>query len=86
MYPNPYNGGTIHFKLPPALPCNDVNGNRTSNNNIVNIFDFKGRKLFAKAFNTNEISIKSLDLKKGQYIIKVYTSNGDVFNSKLLVE
>lgn len=94
VYPNPINknGGSGNVSVNivyPGDPCNDdVNFLRrsTANQNQITIYDFYGNKIYANQYTTDEFSIKGIDLKRGHYILNVFTSKGFSKKEILIVE
>lgn len=84
VYPNPINknGGSGNISVNivyPGDPCDDdINSLKTSssNHNQITIYDFYGNKVYSNQYATDEFSIKGIDLKKGHYILNVFTSKG----------
>jgi len=94
VYPNPINrnggSGDVSVNIAyPGDPCDDdINSLRTSssNQNQVTIYDFYGNKVYSNQYATDEFSIKGIDLKRGHYILNVFTSKGFSKKEILIVE
>jgi hypothetical protein len=77
VFPNPVpSKGSLDMSViyPPFDPCD--NGGvlyKNTVNNIVKIYDLYGNLVYENKFNSNEISITNLNLKKGHYILNVAT-------------
>lgn len=83
VFPNPVNAnsgepGNISIEViyPPIDPCDDNPLGRVTNNNDVKIYDFYGNIVFSKRFDSDKIEISNVTLKKGHYILNVFTSKG----------
>jgi len=83
VFPNPVNAnsgepGNISIEViyPPIDPCDDIPLGRITNNNDVKIYDFYGNIVFSKRFDSDKIEISNVTLKKGHYILNVFTSKG----------
>ena len=50
------------------------------------IFIFSGRKLFTREYKNYVIEIDNSTLKKGNYIIEVINTKGQIFKKQLVVE
>ena len=94
VYPNPINknggSGDVSVNIVyPGDPCDDdINSLRTSssNQNQITIYDFYGNKLYSNQYATDEFSIKGIDLKRGHYILNIFTSKGFSKKEILIVE
>ena len=94
VYPNPINknggSGDVSVNIVyPGDPCDDdINSLRTSstNQNQITIYDFYGNKVYSNQYATDEFSIKGIDLKRGHYILNIFTSKGFSKKEILIVE
>lgn len=94
VYPNPINrnggSGDVSVNIVyPGDPCDDdINSLKTSssNQNQITIYDFYGNKVYSNQYATDEFSIKGIDLKRGHYILNVFTSKGFSKKEILIVE
>ena len=94
VYPNPINrnggSGDVSVNIVyPGDPCDDdINSLKTSstNQNQITIYDFYGNKIYSNQYATDEFSIKGIDLKRGHYILNVFTSKGFSKKEILIVE
>lgn len=81
----------ISFSIYPNPTSNRlfINANARFENADVQIFNTVGQKVFEKnlSFNSNnQIELNNLDLQKGLYILKLKTSAGTEFDSKIVIE
>jgi len=44
--------------------------------NILKVYDMLGNLVYTKTYNSLEIRINDLNLKRGHYILNVFTSSG----------
>ena len=94
VYPNPINrnggSGDVSVNIVyPGDPCDDdINSLRTSstNQNQITIYDFYGNKVYTNQFSTDEFLLKGIDLKRGHYILNVFTSKGFTKKEIIVVE
>ena len=94
VYPNPINrnggSGDVSVNIVyPGDPCDDdINSLKTSstNQNQITIYDFYGNKVYSNQYATDEFSLKGIDLKRGYYILNVFTSKGFSKKEILIVE
>ena len=84
VYPNPVNESnstTGEFDVNivyPGDPCDDYPEfpGRSTNLNQVKIYDFYGNLVYQKEYNSNQIKISNVNLKRGNYVLNVFTSKG----------
>lgn len=84
LYSNPIKDGNLQMRVAyPALPCDP---NQKMVNNSVKIYDFYGSIVYENKFDSDELNIKDLNLKSGNYIINVNTENGETLKEIIVVE
>ena len=96
VYPNPIGNNDVIYvnKIDPSLgtgPCNnsDYYGKNVKTKNILNIikiYDKKGKLLFEKAYQKDQIKIKDLHLKSDTYFLVLQDSNGNMERTTLIVK
>lgn len=88
VYPNPVkNNDLVVNLLPPPDPCGDIPSRITQDGkNILNIYDMLGNLVYTKTYNSLEIRISDLNLKRGHYILNVFTSSGKTNKEIIIVE
>jgi len=89
IYPNPISSNNnleMNVIYPPD-PCDGNNPNaRTSINNEVKIYDFFGNIVFSNLYDTDKITINNLNLKRGYYVLNVFTKQGRSRREIIIVE
>lgn len=88
-YPNPIkNDGTIFVnRYPPGNPCDDFQFKTTKKTtNKVKIYDFYGNVVYKNEFNINKFRLSDLNLKTGNYILSVFSSNGEDLKRIIIIE
>ena len=84
IYPNPVNesnSSTGEFEVNivyPGDPCDDYPEfpGRNGNVNQVKIYDFYGNLVHSQEYNSDQMKISDINLKRGNYILNVFTSKG----------
>lgn len=77
VYPNPVEDDSFTITIkPPTNPCIPELEGRMTEENHVKIYDFYGNEVFARTFNSSEINISGLHLKRGHYVLNVFTARG----------
>ena len=84
IYPNPVNESnysTGEFEVNiiyPGDPCDDYPEfpGRNGNVNQVKIYDFYGNLVHSQEYNSDQMKISDINLKRGNYILNVFTSKG----------
>ena len=85
MSPNPSKGNHLTLTIDyPTDPCDEVNSFKQKTKNTVEIYDMYGTKKYSKVYNSNDISMTGLSLKRGMYVVHITTANG-VKNEKMLM-
>ena len=84
--PNPSKGNILTLRLKyPIDPCdNDNNPFKQQIKNTIEIYDMYGSKKYSGIYNSNDISITDLRLKRGVYVVHFMTVNG-VKKEKMLM-
>ena len=97
--PNPIKDGQINVILSKTIdmmPCNYLNnGNKqivqlSNKDEIIEnkalIYDLFGNLVYSKMFNTDEFTLTDINLKRGHYILNVFTSKGESSKQVIIVE
>jgi Putative serine esterase (DUF676) len=97
--PNPIKDGQINVVLSKTIdmmPCNYLNnGNKQALKinpieevieNKALIYDLFGNLVYSKTFNTDEFTLTDINLKRGHYILNVFTSKGESSKQIIIVE
>lgn len=86
--PNPVKEDIITVNI--ADPLDPCGPNSTSTrlvvNNQVKIYDLLGNLLYSNDFKSNNFSITDLKLKKGHYVLNVFSAEGYVSKKIIVVE
>lgn len=73
---------TSNYKIAKPLTKEEINNIKYS----IEIYDFFGRKILSKQYNTNEVKIQDANLTKGKYIINISNDLGYNKREILIVE
>jgi Putative serine esterase (DUF676) len=97
--PNPVKDGQINVSLSRTIdmvPCNYLNnGNKQALKlnpieevieNKALIYDLFGNLVYSKTFITDEFTLTDINLKRGHYILNVFTSKGESSKQVIIVE
>ncbi len=84
IFPNPVKGNSLQMRvLPPADSCDS---NQKVIKNTVKMFDFYGNLVYVNAFETDDIQIDNLNLKRGNYVLNVITETGKSVREIIIIE
>lgn len=88
VYPNPVNDDDLVVNLiPPPDPCGGIPSRMSQDGkNILKVYDMLGNLVYTKTYNSLEIRINDLNLKRGHYILNVFTSSGKTNKEIIIVE
>lgn len=92
VYPNPVEGGEINIVLPPpGDPCGEIPGYEGKMNkeekteSEIRIYDLYGNQVYFNKMKGKESKI-NVNLKRGHYVLNVFTNNGKVKREVLIVK
>jgi hypothetical protein len=92
VYPNPISSkDNLNMKvIYPPDPCGNTKRayqkTAVNKNNTVRIYDFNGNLVYNNQFNSDEISISDLNLKKGHYMINVANANEKILKKIIIIQ
>lgn len=88
VYPKPVNDDDLVVNLiPPPDPCGGIPSRMAQDGkNILKVYDMLGNLVYTKTYNSLEIRINDLNLKRGHYILNVFTSSGKTNKEIIIVE
>lgn len=92
VYPNPVEGGEINIVLPPpGDPCGEIPGYESKmseeekTESEIRIYDLFGNQVYFNKMKGKESKI-NINLKRGHYVLNVFTNNGKVKREVLIVK
>lgn len=91
VYPNPVEGGEINLVLPPPVdPCDEIGSLSIMNDDEkteseIRIYDLFGTQVYFDKMIGKEAKI-NVNLKRGHYVLNVFTNNGKVKREVIIVK
>ncbi len=74
VFPNPVESSNLVVNIvPPPDPCGTPNRINQNEKNYLKIYDLYGNLVYSKTYQTDEVIINDLNLKRGHYILNVVT-------------
>ncbi|TYC07652.1 T9SS type A sorting domain-containing protein [Bizionia gelidisalsuginis] len=88
VYQQPVKGGGIIVnKLPPSIPCNDLQlKSKSKIVNNVKIYDFFGNAVYKKQYYTNKFNLTELNLRTGNYVLEVLSLDGEILRKLIIIK